>query len=289
MKPPLAMGAPAKAEPAVEQTAPQRERSAVGPATTSATRTRLSGFLLVIGLLVLWELSARLGWVTSRNWPPFSAILVETWRGLTSGELSALLGASLARMIIGYVIGSLCAIALGLWIATMPVLDRLLKPLIEALRPLPIPAIIPPLILFLGLGDALKIFAVAVATFFPVLVNTIGGVRSVDEVLLRTAQTFGAGRLRTLVAVILPAASPSILSGLRVSLALALIVTVVAEMIAGSSGIGYYIILTQYALRPEAMYSAVLCLAVIGYAMNQGFLALERRLLPWYGEPRDST
>ncbi len=272
-----------------DRAAEPRERSALGAMTASAARTRATGFLLVAGLLVLWELSARLGWVSSRNWPPFSAILVETWRGLLSGELSALLAASLARMVVGYVIGSGCAIALGLCVATTPVLDRLLKPLVEALRPLPIPAIIPPLILFLGLGDALKIFTVAIATFFPVLVNTIGGVRSVDEVLLRTAQTFGVGRLRILTSVILPAALPSILSGLRVSLALALIVTVVAEMIAGSSGIGYYIILTQYALRPEAMYSAVLCLAVIGYAMNRGFLALERRLLPWYGEPRGSS
>lgn len=247
------------------------------------TRTRATGFLLVLALLILWELSARLGWVNSRNWPPFSAILVETWRGLLSGELSLLLGASLARMVVGYAIGSILGIGFGLCLGTVRLLDRLVTPLIETVRPLPIPAIIPPLILFLGLGDALKIFAVALATFFPVFVNTIGGVRSVDDVLLRTARTFGVGRARTLAKVILPAALPSILSGLRIGLALALIVTVVAEMIAGSSGIGYYIIVTQYALRPEAMYSAILCLAIVGYALNRGFLALQRRLLPWYG------
>jgi ABC-type nitrate/sulfonate/bicarbonate transport system permease component len=248
----------------------------------SVGRTRATGFALVVLLLVLWELSARLGWVQSRNWPPFSAILIATWHGLLSGEISSLLAGSLARMAVGYAIGSVLGIALGLCLASFRTLDRLLTPLIEAARPLPIPALIPPMILFLGLGDALKIFAVALSCFFPVFVNAFGGVRSVDGVLIQTARTFRIGRARILMKVVLPAALPSILAGLRISLALALVVTVVAEMIAGSSGIGYYIILTQYALRADAMYGAILCLAVIGYALNRGFLAFERRLLPWY-------
>ncbi|HVV94984.1 MAG TPA: ABC transporter permease [Hyphomicrobiales bacterium] len=253
-----------------------------GGALAALGRTRASGFALVVLLLVLWELSARLGWVQSRNWPPFSAILVATWHGLLSGEVSSLLAGSLARMVAGYAIGSLLGIAFGLCLASVRTLDRLVTPLIEAVRPLPIPAIIPPLILFLGLGDALKIFAVALSSFFPVFVNSFGGVKSVDAVLIQTARTFRVGPVRTLLKVVLPAALPSILAGLRISLALALVVTVVAEMIAGSSGIGYYIILTQYALKADAMYGAILCLAVIGYALNRGFIAFERRLLPWY-------
>lgn len=253
-----------------------------GGALAALGRTRASGFALVVLLLVLWELSARLGWVQSRNWPPFSAILVATWHGLLSGEVSSLLAGSLVRMVAGYAIGSLLGIAFGLCLASVRTLDRLVTPLIEAVRPLPIPAIIPPLILFLGLGDALKIFAVALSSFFPVFVNSFGGVKSVDAVLIQTARTFRVGPVRTLLKVVLPAALPSILAGLRISLALALVVTVVAEMIAGSSGIGYYIILTQYALKADAMYGAILCLAVIGYALNRGFIAFERRLLPWY-------
>lgn len=269
--------------------APAAPAARRGGVLAALGRTRASGFALVVLLLVLWELSVRLGWVQSRNWPAFSAILAETWRSLLSGEMSALLAASLARMAIGYAIGGALGIGLGLLLGSMRILDRLIGPLIEAVRPLPIPAIIPPLILFLGIGDALKIFAVALAAFFPVFVNTVGGVRGVDDVVVQTARTFRVGRLRTLLKVVLPAALPSILAGLRISLALALVVTVVAEMIAGSSGIGYYIILTQYALRAEAMYGAVLCLMVIGYLLNRGFLALERRLLPWYRRAGDAA
>lgn len=245
-------------------------------------RRRISGILLVLALLGLWEASARLEWVVSTNWPPFSAVLAETIRGLASGELSLVLLASLGRMTIGYVVGGVAGILTGLLIGNFRMLDRFLSPVAEALRPLPIPAIVPPLILFLGIDDALKIFVVGFAVFFPVLVSTVGGVRSVDEVLLNTGATFRAGSFTRLFRIILPAASPAIASGLRISLSLALITTIVAEMIAGSSGIGYTIVSAQYALRPHEMYAAVLCLMVVGYALNHLFLAIERRFLFWY-------
>lgn len=132
---------------------------AAAPAAPAApTRTirlaesRLSGFVLVAALLLLWEMSARLGWVVSQNWPPFSAILVQTARGLLSGERSGILAASLGRMFAGYAIGAVLGIAAGLLLGTIPVLYRLINPLAETLRPMPIPAIVPPLILFLGLA-----------------------------------------------------------------------------------------------------------------------------------------
>ena len=114
------------------------------------------------------------------------------------------------------------------------------------------------------------------------LVSTVGGVRGVDEVLFSTARTFGTSSWRKLTRVVLPAAAPAILAGLRIALSLALITTVVAEMIAGSAGVGHYILITQYALRPDQMYAAVLCLAVIGYLLNRGFILLERKALHWY-------
>lgn len=250
--------------------------------TVRLAESRLSGFVLVVALLLLWEISARLGWVMSQNWPPFSAILVQTVRGLLSGELSGILAASLGRMFAGYAIGAVLGIAAGLLLGTIPVLYRLANPLAETLRPMPIPAIVPPLILFLGLENALKITVVTFAVFFPMLVSTVGGIRSVDEVLVRTGRTFGTPRGRLLLRVVLPAAAPSVLAGLRLTLSLALVTTIVAEMIAGSSGIGYYVVLTQYAMRPTEMYSAVLCLAVTGYLLNRAVVIIERRCLVWY-------
>jgi ABC-type nitrate/sulfonate/bicarbonate transport system permease component len=243
--------------------------------------SRATGVALVIGLLLLWECSARFGWVVSQNWPPFSTVLVATWNGLVSGSLSLVLASSMARMIAGYAIGGLIGIVLGLLLGSVPWLDRFVTPIVEALRPLPLPALVPPLILFLGLDDALKIFVVAFAVVFPVLVSTVGGVRNIDPVLLATARTFGANRGRTLLRVVLPAALPSICAGLRISLSLALVTTVVAEMIAGSSGIGFAILQAQYGLKPEEMYAAVICISVIGYTLNAGFIRLEHRLLHW--------
>ncbi len=161
-------------------------------------------------------------------------------------------------------------------------MDAALRPHATAVRPIPMPAIVPPLILLLGIDHAMKVFAVAFACFFPVLVNTVGGVRAVDPTALDVARTFQVGRLRALRTVVLPASLPFILAGMRTSLALALIVSVVAEMIAGSEGIGYYIMTMQYAMRPGDMYAAIFLLAALGYSLNLILLGIEHRLLHWW-------
>jgi ABC-type nitrate/sulfonate/bicarbonate transport system permease component len=243
--------------------------------------TRASGALLLAALLGLWQYSAHY-WVSSPNWPPVTHIARALAAGFASGELAEVFGSSLYRMLVGYALGTAAALAAGLLMASVRWVYAALEPAVELLRPIPIPAIIPPLILLLGVDDAMKIFIVAFSAFFPVLVNTVSGVRAVDAVAIDVARTFGYGRLRTALRVVLPASLPYILAGMRVSLALALIVTVVAEMIAGSAGIGYYIMTMQYALRPSDMYAAIFVLAALGYGLNRGFLAIERRVLHWY-------
>lgn len=243
--------------------------------------SRLSGVLLLLGLLLLWEWSAR-SWVSSTNWPPVSEVLRSGVGGMASGELPQAFFSSLSRMLAGYGIGTALAIVIGLLMAGFRLVRAALEPLFELLRPIPIPAIVPPLILILGIDDAMKIFVVAFAVFFPVLINTIAGVRSVDPIALDVARTFQAPRLDTVLKVVLPASLPYILAGMRVSLALALIVTVVAEMIAGSEGIGYYLMTMQYAMRSGDMYASIFLLAATGYLMNRGVLAVERRLLHWF-------
>ena len=271
-------------------TASALDGSALPPSARAGARprrdwahTRASGVLLVVGLLLLWEASARFGWVQSGSWPPFSAVLAATWRGFVEGELALPLLSTIGRMLAGYAIGCSLGVVLGLLLGGNRWLRYLLLPVVEAIRPIPIPAIVPPLILFLGLDDALKIFVVALASFFPALINTMAGVLGVDDVLMQTARTFRVGWTRTTLRVVLPATLPAISSGLRVAIGLALVVTVVAEMIAGSAGIGYHIVQMQYALRPDAMYAAVLCLALTGYVLNRLFLAGEARLIPWMG------
>jgi ABC-type nitrate/sulfonate/bicarbonate transport system permease component len=245
--------------------------------------TRASGFAIVVLLLALWESSARFGWVVSSNWPPFTAIVGALIQGFADGELAKPLLGTLQRMMTGYASGCFAGIALGLLLGTVRPLRYVFLPLIEIMRPIPAPAIIPPLILFLGVDDALKIVIIALASFFPVFVNTMAGVSSVDDVLRQTARTFRIGWRRTVMEVVLPGTLPSIAAGMRTAISLSLVVAVIAEMIAGSAGMGYYIVQMQYALKPQYMYAAVICLAVLGYCLNALFLAVERRMMPWVG------
>ncbi|MES2529859.1 MAG: ABC transporter permease [Pseudomonadota bacterium] len=243
----------------------------------------MSGLLLVLALLALWEASARFGWVESRNWPPFSQVLLALRDGIASAEFPALVGNTVGFMLVGYAAGSLAAVGLGLALGSSPWLQRFFSPLVETLRPIPISAIVPPLILFLGVGDALKIFIVAFSSFFPVLINTVAGVRDGSEVLRQTARTLRLSRSATVWKIVLPGALPSIFAGLRTSLGIALVVAIIAEMVAGASGVGYFIVQAQYAMQPAPMYAAVVCLSVVGYALNRAVLRLEKRALPWHG------
>lgn len=247
---------------------------------------RLWGVLLLVLLLVLWQVTAMCC-VRSTNWPPVTEILRALATGLGGGELTQVFGSTLWRMAAGFAIGSVAGVLLGILMATSRLADAALRPLVELLRPIPMPAIVPPLILLLGIDHAMKVFAVSLACFFPVLVNTVGGVRAVDPTALDVARTFQVGRFRALAMVVLPASLPFILAGMRTSLALALIVSVVAEMIAGSEGIGYYIMTMQYAMRPGDMYAAIFLLAALGYGLNFALLAIEHRLLHWWRQGDD--
>ncbi|MWD29383.1 ABC transporter permease subunit [Aquicoccus sp. SCR17] len=249
-------------------------------------QSRWTGLLLVLALLGLWELSARF-WVDSANWPPFSRVVMALFEEGTGRELFFVFAASLRLMLTGFVIGAGLGIALGVAIGLNRFLREMLSPMVELLRPLPVPGLVPPLILLLGIDAAMKGTVVAFAVLFPVLINTAQGVRAVEPTLLDTARTFRHGRARSILAVILPASLPYIFSGLRISLALALIVTVVAEMIAGGTGIGYYLMTMQYAMRSAEMYAAVVLLAVTGYALNFIIVSVERRVLRWYFAQQD--
>jgi ABC-type nitrate/sulfonate/bicarbonate transport system permease component len=242
---------------------------------------QLRGFALVIGLLLLWELSVRSGAVRSESWPAISTILEALGNGFRTEGWGGVFGSSLYRMGLGFLLAALCGIALGLALGASGLLHRIAMPTLEILRVLPGPALVPPLIFLLGVDDALKVTVIAIAAFFPILLNTVAGVRAVDPVHLQMARTFRVPRRRILLGVQLPSALPFVFAGCRISLGIALIVTVVTEMIAGSAGVGYYIVSMQYAMRASEMYAAILLLSAIGYLINRLFLALERRSLHW--------
>ena len=244
--------------------------------------SRWLGVAFIVALLVLWEIAAASGVMPAMSFPRMSAILATWWDLIVSGELLGELVPSLWRMFAGYFVGVALGVLVGLLMGYVRFFYTLLEPITEVLRPIPSPAYLPIVILFLGIDDEMKIFMIAFASFFPVLLNTYSGVRSVDPVQLQTARTFGVSGWNLLWQIVLPASSPYIFTGMRVSLAVALIVMVISEMVAASSGIGYFILSAQRGFKIREMFAGVLTLAALGYILNRLFLMIENRVLAWH-------
>jgi ABC-type nitrate/sulfonate/bicarbonate transport system permease component len=244
--------------------------------------SRWLGVAFIVALLVLWEIAAASGVMPAMSFPRMSAILATWWDLIVSGELLGELVPSLWRMFAGYFVGVALGVLVGLLMGYVRFFYTLLEPITEVLRPIPSPAYLPIVILFLGIDDEMKIFMIAFASFFPVLLNTYSGVRSVDPVQLQTARTFGVSGWQLLWQIVLPASSPYIFTGMRVSLAVALIVMVISEMVAASSGIGYFILSAQRGFKIREMFAGVLTLAALGYILNRLFLMIENRVLAWH-------
>ena len=244
--------------------------------------SRWTGIGVLLLLAILWEAAGRWGWVHKVLLPPASAILRTFFQVIASGEVLEHLGVSLWRAGLGYTLAALFAVALGVAMGYWRRIYDACEITIEYLRALPPPAIIPLAMVFLGIGDALKVFVIFFSCVFPVLVNTIDGVRGVDPVLIRTARTFGLNPRQTAWKVILPAAAPFIMTGLRIAVAIALILTVISEMIGATSGIGYFILEAQRTLHVTRMYAGILVLALTGYAINRVFLLIDERMMAWH-------
>lgn len=244
--------------------------------------TRLSGLLLVVGLLLAAEFLVASGYVEMMSVPRVSDVITTLYDEIVSGQIPTDLYHTLRRMAIGYATAAICGVAIGMAMGYFRRVYNLLEPITELLRPLPSPAYIPIVILFLGLGDKMSIFVVFFSCLWPIVLNTMAGVRGISSVQLNTARTFGLSNWQTLRKVVIPTMAPSVFTGLRISLAVALILAIIAEMIASQNGIGHYILFSQRAFRVEEMYAGVVTLAAIGYLLNRLFLAVESRVLAWH-------
>jgi len=245
-------------------------------------RSRYIGVVFLALLLVIWEVSVRAGLIQAFGLPAFSRVAQAFWNFVWSGEAFSVLVPSLRRWAVGYTLAVVLGVGLGMIMGYYSFFYRLLEPVTELLRPIPSPAYVPIAILFLGIDDAMKIFVIVFASFWAPMINTYAGVRGIDAVQINTARTLGVPRTTMILHVVLPAAAPYIFAGMRVSLAVSLILTVIAEMIAGNSGIGYFILLAQRTFEIEAMYAGIVALALAGYALNAIFVAIERRVLAWH-------
>jgi ABC-type nitrate/sulfonate/bicarbonate transport system permease component len=195
---------------------------------------------------------------------------------------------SLARMGAGYGIAIVVGISLGMLLGLVPLFARALGPPLEFLRAVPPPVLIPVAILALGIGNSMKVFVIVVGCIWPILLNTIDGVRGVDPTMLEMSRSYGLTPARQWSRVLFPAALPQIFSGLRAALSIALILMVISEMIASTNGIGYFVLDAQRTFAIPEMWSGIILLGVLGYTLNALLMLVERRVLRWHRGSRSS-
>jgi ABC-type nitrate/sulfonate/bicarbonate transport system permease component len=238
-------------------------------------------------LLVAWGL-----WSAGSNnyyYPPLTDILstfADTWLFERVGSDVV---PSLLRMGVGYAIAVGVGIGLGLLLGLSSRARRAAAPIVEFLRAIPPPALLPFAILVIGVGDSMKVFIIAFVCLWPILLNTIDGVTGIDPTLRETTRMYGIEGRERLWRVMLPAASPQIFAGMRTSLSLALILMVISEMVASTNGIGYFVLQSQRTFALPEMWSGILLLGILGYALNGAFVLIERRVLRWHRGARASA
>lgn len=257
------------------------------------------GLVVPALLIALWQAAATLGWVNPQVLPSPLAV-VDKWFAYllplqpydraagswlawaVSGELIIDALGSLYRVAVGFVIGAGLALPLGLAMGANARVYRWLNPLVQLLRPIPPIAYIPLAILWFGLGNPPAVFLIALGAFFPVLMNTIAGVRQVDGIYLRAARNLGASSTTMFVRVILPAAVPYILSGVRIGIGTAFIVVIVSEMIAVNNGLGFRILEAREYFWSDKIIAGMITIGLLGLAIDIGMNQLNHHLLRWH-------
>ena len=267
-------------------------------ARTAGLRGLLEGSLVPLLALSCWEIAARAGWASpvvlpapsavGKKWlegiPPAEPFSGEgSWLGWAlSGELIQDAASSLYRVIVGFLIALVFALPIGLCMGALPRLYRLVNPLVQLLRPIPPIAYIPMAILWFGLGNPPALFLIALGAFFPILMSTIAGVRQVDAIYVRAAQSLGAGPIPLFARVILPAATPYILSGVRIGIGTAFIVVIVSEMIAVNDGLGFRILEAREFMWSNKILAGMGTIGLLGLLLDTAIARLNGHLLRWH-------
>jgi ABC-type nitrate/sulfonate/bicarbonate transport system permease component len=240
--------------------------------------TAASGPIVVIAL---WELATRLGGVDPIFLPAPSTVAVTFVGLILSGELFMHAAYSLGRLLLGYGIAAVSGIGLGLLIGWFRIFHIFFKPLVELIRPISPIALIPLAILWFGIDWESKVFVIAMGTFFPILLNTIAGVRNTDQLMIRAARSLGASNLQILRTVAIPSAAPFIHTGLRISLGIGFIVIIASEMVAAQNGLGWLVLDSQRLYRTDIVFVGIVSVSCLGLLADYGMSKLGQLLFPW--------
>lgn len=249
----------------------------------SGTLTRaLAGWVLPIAMILVWEIAARSGWLSSRILPAPSQVAAAFWASLIDGTLVTHTWVSAQRAVVGLAIGGSIGFALGVLNGVWRPAETALDSSLQMLRNIPHLAIIPLVILWFGIEEEAKVFLVAIGVLFPIYLNTFHGIRTVDPALVEMARVYGLGPVAVFTRVILPGALPSVLVGLRYALGIMWLTLIVAETISASSGIGYMTMNAREFLQTDVVLLGIIVYALLGKLADVATRAVERRALAWH-------
>jgi ABC-type nitrate/sulfonate/bicarbonate transport system permease component len=240
----------------------------------------------VAGALLLWEALSRGGVISESNFPSMTDTMAELFSTLGEGDFWAAVGNTLQGWALGLGIAAALAIPAGILIGSSSLTYRALRVPIEFLRPIPSVALIPLAVLLYGTGLQSKVFLAVFASFWPLFIQTLYGVQDVDPVTTDTARSFGLRRLEVLWRIKLPSAVPYIATGIRISSAVALILSVTAEIVIGAAGLGREINIARSGGALELMYALIIATGLLGWLLNIAATMLEKRVLHWHPSQR---
>jgi ABC-type nitrate/sulfonate/bicarbonate transport system permease component len=244
-------------------------------------RKRWASWLSFAAIIVVWQGAIDLGWLNPVFLPSPAGILLAFRDLVVSGDLWRHLSASLMRIAAGWALGTAAGLCVGLGMGLFSGLRAVMLPVVSALFPVPKIALLPLLILWLGIGEPAKVATIALGVFFPTVVNTFSGVDAVPRGLIRMAQSFDVPFASIVLKVVLPGALPAIIAGFRISTSVALLLVVAAEMIGAEQGIGAFVLAAGNLMQTEQLMAGVACLSILGLAIGSLLSLLERRLLKW--------
>ncbi len=244
--------------------------------------TNIKRWISPVALLVLWEILARARLADPFFLPAPSAIVVAGYHSLLSGELLRHTGISLVRALSGYGLAIIAGIGIGISVGWSRTVENILDPIIELIRPISTLALVPLMILWFGVGNASKIVIVVKACLFPILLNTIAGVKGVEKRLIQAARSLGATDYQLLTKIVIPASLPLIITGVRISAAMCMLAIVGVEMIAANSGLGFYVVDMQRVFATDRMFVGIITLTLLGFGLDRVMRLFQRRILAWH-------
>jgi ABC-type nitrate/sulfonate/bicarbonate transport system permease component len=240
--------------------------------------------LLVASTLIGWEWAVRGGRLSTLFFPAPSVVVVTIFRLLGSGQLLVHARATLLRVVLGLALGGLPGLLLGLAMGWWRPLREALDPLVAAAHPLPKIALLPLVMIIFGIGESSKVVAVAVGTFFPMLINSMAGVRQISPIHFEVAKNYGASPFKVLTRIIIPCSLPFVLVGARLAVNIALLFTIAIELVSAREGLGQMIWLAWQTLRTEQLYASLAVIGALGLGFNLLLQLSARRLVPWHAE-----